>query len=128
MPLDFRKPHEIHGGGHGKDIVIQDGVMYTRGGQRLPQNAKAIANMGLPVTNEVRMHMEMARFNEEARLQRQKIEEHLQQQRDALMARIQQGESIDSVLSNDTPLPADDGLEDLSAQLEELSVGSKTKR
>lgn len=67
MPLNWKKPHTIHGSGPGNDIVVQDGVLYTRDGKLLPATIKGLETMGMVVNKELREHLvaEMSKRREE---------------------------------------------------------------
>lgn len=117
MGVNYRKVHTLHGAGHGRDVVIQGGQLYDRAGDNLPGDLNKITERGIPVTNEVAVHLSTREAEAEITERKKKLDEYLRKVRAEAEEKLKNGEPLtdeDGVAN----LKGLDGLDDLVADLE----------
>lgn len=117
MGVNYRKVHTLHGAGHGRDVVIQDGQLYDRSGDNLPGDLSQITERGIPVTNEVAVHLSTRDAEREITERKKKLDEYLRKVREEAEQKLADGEPLFEDEAGSS-LAGLDGLDDLVADLE----------
>lgn len=124
--LDWRKPHEVHGSGPGKDVVVQGNMLFDRAGNPLGTDLQEIAAKGIPVTRELAVHIATVKAQREAEKKKRLVDEYLEKFKHKIEERINQ-EGVD-ILEEDLSSPLD-GLEELEAELKSnMAKSSKVRK
>lgn len=127
--LDWRKPHELHGSGPGRDVVIQNNQLFDRAGNPLPGDLKSIAAKGIPVTKEVAVQIATAKARKEAEEKKRKLDEYVEKVRQQLASKLTEEGDIDIPPEEVLEKNPIDGLEELEAELRVTQPkGSKVRK
>jgi hypothetical protein len=124
--LNWRKPHEIHGAGPGFDIVIQDGKLYDRSGKSLPSNLAEVHAQGIPVPDEVRLHLSTAKARREANDRKRLLDDYVEKVRREAVRKLEAGELFEGEGDEEAILDGITGLEELERELSS-NVATKSR-